>query len=148
MVCNYVIWLPPVQARSSGEGENHNARNHLRMLVLNLGVPPTEFDYVCHDAKGNPVEIEHHTPMSFLEKYGDKQLLTNYVMLMNDPSREYYKCYEIDYDRHRYDGKNWTYVNLPVEDIKEMAIASLKDSTMMYFSCDVGKFLNSERGSA
>ena len=117
-----------------------------RMLVLNLGVPPTEFDYVCHDAKGNPVETEHHTPMSFLEKYGDKQLLTNYVMLMNDPSREYYKCYEIDYDRHRYDGKNWTYVNLPVEDIKEMAIASLKDSTMMYFSCDVGKFLNSERG--
>ena len=116
-----------------------------RMLVLNLGVPPTEFDYVRHDAKGNPVETEHHTPMSFLEKYGDKQLLTNYVMLMNDPSREYYKCYEIDYDRHRYDGKNWTYVNLPVEEIKEMAIASLKDSTMMYFSCDVGKFLNSER---
>ncbi len=117
-----------------------------RMLVLNLGVPPTEFDFVRKDAQGNPVETEHHTPMSFLEKYGDKNLLTNYVMLMNDPSREYYKCYEIDYDRHRYDGKNWTYINLPVADIKEMAIASLKDSTMMYFSCDVGKFLNSKRG--
>ena len=38
------------------------------------------------------------------------------------------------------------YVNLPADEIKEMAIASLKDSTMMYFSCDVGKFLNSERG--
>ena len=36
-------------------------------------------------------------------------------MLMNDPSREYYKLYEIDFDRHRYDGKNWTYVNLPIE---------------------------------
>lgn len=117
-----------------------------RMLALNLGVPPTEFDFVRKDAKGNPVETEHHTPMSFLDKYGDKQLLTNYVMLMNDPSREYYKCYEIDYDRHRYDGKNWTYVNLPIEDIKDMAIASLKDSTMMYFSCDVGKFLDSDRG--
>ena len=117
-----------------------------RMLVLNLGVPPTEFDDVRKDAQGNPAETEHHTPMSFLKKYGDENLLTNYVMVMNDPSREYYKCYEIDYDRHRYDGKNWTYVNLPVEDIKEMAIASLKDSTMMYFSCDVGKFLNSERG--
>ena len=117
-----------------------------RMLGLNLGVPPTEFDYVRKDAQGNPVETEHHTPMSFLKKYGDENLLTNYVMVMNDPSREYYKCYEIDYDRHRYDGKNWTYVNLPVEDIKEMAITSLKDSTMMYFSCDVGKFLNSERG--
>ena len=64
---------------------------------------------------------------------------------MNDPSREFYKCYEIDFDRHRYDGRNWTYINLPVEEIKQMAITSIKDSTMMYFSCDVGKFLNSER---
>ena len=117
-----------------------------RMLALNLGVPPTEFDYVRKDAKGNPVETEHHTPMTFLQKYGDPALLTDYVMLMNDPSRPYYKTYEIDYDRHRYDGKNWTYVNLPIEDIKQMAIASLKDSTMMYFSCDVGKFLDSKRG--
>ena len=116
-----------------------------RILVLNLGVPPTEFDYVRKDVKGNPVETEHHTPMSFLEKYGDKNLLTNYVMVMNDPSREYYKCYEIDFDRHRYDGKNWTYVNLPVEEIKEMAIASLKDSTCMYFSSDVTQ-LDSKRG--
>lgn len=116
-----------------------------RILVLNLGVPPTEFDYVRKDVKGNPVETEHHTPMSFLEKYGDKNLLTNYVMVMNDPSREYYKCYEIDFDRHRYDGKNWTYVNLPIEEIKEMAIASLKDSTRMYFSSDVTQ-LDSKRG--
>lgn len=67
-------------------------------------------------------------------------------MLMNDPSREYYKLYEIDFDRHTYDGENWTYVNLPVEEIKEMAIKSIKDSTMMYFSCDVGKFFDRERG--
>lgn len=116
-----------------------------RMLVLNLGVPPTSFDYVRKDAKGNRVEVEHHTPMSFLEKYGDINLLTNYVMVMNDPTREYYKCYEIDYDRHCYDGKNWTYVNLPVEDIKEMAISSLKDNTRMYFSSDVTQ-LDSKRG--
>lgn len=66
-------------------------------------------------------------------------------MVMNDPSREYYKCYEISYDRHRYDGKNWKYVNLPVEDIKQMAIASLKDNTRMYFSSDVTQ-LDSKRG--
>lgn len=117
-----------------------------RMLVLNLGVPPTEFTWTQYDAKGEPVSTEKYTPLSFLKKYGDENLISNYVMLMNDPSRDYYKCYEIDYDRHRYDGKNWTYVNLPIEDIKEMAIASLKDNTMMYLSCDVGKFLNSERG--
>lgn len=116
-----------------------------RMLALTVGVPPTEFDYVRHDASGKRVEVEHHTPMSFLEKYGDTNLLSNYVMLMNDPTREYYKCYEIAYDRHRYDGRNWTYVNLPLEDIKQMAITSLKDSTAMYFSSDITQ-LDSKRG--
>ena len=61
------------------------------------------------------------------------------------PSK-YNKVYEIDYDRHTYDGHNWVYLNLPIEDIKEAAIASIKDSTMMYFSCDVGKFLNAKTG--
>lgn len=117
-----------------------------RMLVLNLGEPPASFTWTRKDAKGNPVETKEYTPVSFFNEFIGKDLTNNYVMLMNDPSRKYYKLYEIDYDRHRYDGKNWTYVNLPIDDIKEMAIASIKDSTMMYFSCDVGKFLDRERG--
>ena len=50
-------------------------------------------------------------------------------MAMNDPRREYYKTYEVQYDRHTYDGHNWKYINLPMEDIAKMAIASLKDNT-------------------
>ena len=69
-------------------------------------------------------------------------------MLMNDPSRPFYKVYEIEYDRHAYDGKNWTYVNLPMDEIKQMAIASLKDNTMMYYSCDVGRELDRSQGIA
>lgn len=117
-----------------------------RMLVLNLGLPPAEFTWTRRDSKGNAVETKKYTPQSFFQEYIGDDLTNNYVMLMNDPSREYYRCYEIDFDRHRYDGKNWTYVNLPAGEIKDMAIQSIKDSTMMYFSCDVGKFLNSERG--
>ena len=101
-----------------------------RMLVLNLGEPPTKFTWTRKDAKGNPVETKEYTPQSFFQEYIGDDLKNNYVMLMNDPSRDYYKLYEIDYDRHAYDGKNWTYVNLPIEDIKQMAIASIKDSTM------------------
>ena len=95
---------------------------------------------------GKPVETKEYTPQSFYQEFVGEDLKNNYVMLMNDPSRDYYKLYEIDFDRHAYDGKNWTYVNLPIEDIKEMAIASIKDSTMMYFSCDVGKFFDRNRG--
>ena len=117
-----------------------------RMLVLNLGEPPTQFTWTRKDAKGNPVETKEYTPQSFYQTFVGENLQQDYVMLMNDPSRDYYKLYEIDYDRHVYDGANWTYVNLPVEDIKQMGIASIKDSTMLYFSCDVGKFFDRERG--
>ncbi len=117
-----------------------------RMLALTLGEPPTKFTWTRRDAKGNPVETKEYTPQSFYQEFVGDDLSNNYVMLMNDPSREFYKLYEIDYDRHVYDGKNWTYVNLPIEDIKQMAIASIKDSTMLYFSCDVGKYFDRERG--
>ncbi len=112
-----------------------------RMLALAYGVPVEKFTYTI---KG---ETKEYTPMSFYKEFLGNDLTNNYVMLMNDPSREYYKSYEIDFDRHAYDGRNWTYVNLPIEDIKEMAISSIKDSTMMYFSCDVAKFLDSKRGT-
>lgn len=101
------------------------------------------FTWTRRDAEGRPVDTREYTPRSFFETYVADDLTGNYVMLMNDPTRDYYECYEIDYDRHVYDGRNWTYVNLPVEEIKRMAVASIRDSTMMYFSCDVGKFLDS-----
>jgi bleomycin hydrolase len=37
-------------------------------------------------------------------------------------------------------------LNLPIDRIKEMAIASIKDNTAMYFSCDVAKFMNRPKG--
>jgi bleomycin hydrolase len=117
-----------------------------RILVLNLGEPPTHFTWTRRNAKDEEVDTREYTPLSFFETYVNDDLTGNYVMVMNDPVREYYKCYEIDYDRHVYDGHNWKYINLPIDDIKQMAIASIKDSTMMYFSCDVGKFLDSDRG--
>ena len=116
-----------------------------RMLALNFGVPPTEFTWTRKDAKGNPVETKTYTPKSFYEEFVDEDF-NNYYMIMNDPTREYYKVYEIEYDRHVYDGQNWRYLNLPMDEIAEMAIASIKDSTMMYFSCDVAKFLDRNKG--
>lgn len=117
-----------------------------RVLALNLGVPPTEFQWTRKDKKGNVIDTKTYTPQQFYKEFFGNDLKNNYVMLMNDPTREYYKMYEIDFDRHVYDGKNWTYLNVPMEDIKKMAMASIKDSTAMYFSCDVNKFLNKDLG--
>ena len=119
-----------------------------RILALCLGVPPTEFDWTRTNSKGEVINTKHYTPKSFYEEYIGTDLENNYIMVMNDPSREYYKVYEIEYDRHVYDGQNWVYLNLPVDEIKPMAIASIKDNTALYFSCDVGKFLLRKEGFA
>ncbi len=117
-----------------------------RMLALCLGEPVKEFEWIRCDRNNNIVSRKTYTPKGFYDEFIGENLEDNYIMIMNDPCREYGKVYEIDYDRHVYDGHNWVYVNLPVERIKEMAIASIKDNTAMYFSCDVGKFANSKKG--
>ena len=118
------------------------------MLVRAYGVPPTEFEWTMRDKDNNVISTKTYTPQSFYAEYfGQIDLEKDFVMVMNDPSREYYKVYEIEYDRHMYDGDNWLYLNLPIEEVKAMAIASIKDNTAMYFSCDVGKFLLSKKGT-
>jgi bleomycin hydrolase len=116
-----------------------------RMLAYTFGEPPTEFTWTQRNSKGEVVSTETYTPMSFYNKFVNQDF-TQYYMIMNDPTREYYKVYEIQYDRHVYDGQNWKYLNLPMNEISQMAIASIKDSTMMYFSCDVAKFLDRDKG--
>lgn len=118
-----------------------------KMLVLAFGEPVNEFLWAPKDAKGKYLsEPKKYTPKTFYEEMIGEDMQTDYVMLMNDPTREYWKTYEIEYDRHTYDGHNWLYLNLPIEEVKRAAIESIKDSTMMYFSCDVSKELDSKRG--
>ena len=136
--------------KSTTEQQLHDRKTEMlqtiyRILVMTIGEPPTEFTWTQRDASGKAVSTETYTPQSFFKKFVDEDF-SKYYMIMNDPTREYYKVYEIEYDRHVYDGKNWVYLNLPMEDIAPLAIASIKDSTMMYFSCDVGKFLDRDKG--
>ena len=119
-----------------------------RMLALTMGEPPTEFTYAFKNKDGRTVtEAKKYNPVTFAAEILDgKPLKGSFIMVMNDPRREYYKTYEIEYDRHTYDGTNWKYLNLPMEDIAKMAIASLKDGIKLYSSYDVAKFLDRKRG--
>lgn len=118
------------------------------MLSLTLGEPPVEFTYAFRNKDGRKLTADKkYTPKSFAaEILGGKPVGGSFIMVMNDPRREYYKTYEVEYDRHTYDGTNWKYLNLPMEEISKLAIASLKDGRKMYSSYDVGKFLDRKRG--
>lgn len=117
-----------------------------RILALCLGEPPVEFTWRYKDKSGNIVE-KKSTPMDFYKEIVPSDYSPeNYVMIMNDPTREYYKVYEIQNYKNTIEGVNWIYLNLPNEDIKKAALASIKNNEAMYSSSDVGKQFNRESG--
>ena len=117
------------------------------MLCLTLGEPVKEFTYAFTDKDGKPKgEAKHYTPKSFYQETVGGPINGTFIMVMNDPRRPYHKTYEVEYDRHTYDGHNWKYLNLPMEEISALAIASLKDGRKMYSSYDVAKQLDRKRG--
>ena len=143
----YALELRGLKANKAAERKEAMLTEIYRILAECLGVPPTEFEWTRYDKEGKVVSTKKYTPKSFYQEYIGTDLEHNYIMVMNDPSREYNKVYEIEYDRHVYDGENWVYLNLPIEKVKELAIASIKDNTAMYFSCDVGKFIDRKKGT-
>ena len=107
-----------------------------RILALCLGEPPTEFTWTYKD-RGGKVRTLTTTPQEFYKSivpagYGFDSM----VMIMNDPTRPYYKLYEIDRYRNAVEGRNWIYLNLPNEEMKAGALATLKDGDAVYASCD------------
>ena len=118
-----------------------------RMLALTIGEPPTQFTYAHRNKDGKAVgEPKTYTPQEFFKEVVGDKLNGTFIMVMNDPRRPYYKTYEVELDRHTYDGHNWKYLNLPMDDIEQLAIASLKDGRKLYSSYDVGKMLDRKRG--
>ena len=111
-----------------------------RILSLCLGNPPSQFEWRYETTAGE-IKTLKTTPKEFYnmikpENYNPE----SYVMIMNDPTREYYKVYEIANYRNTYEGVNWIYLNLPNDVIKKAAISSIKDNEAMYASVDVAMY--------
>ena len=96
------------------------------LLTQTLGTPPQEFEWMGGS----------YTPLSFRDKFIRHDPENDYAVLMNDPTLPYYSMYEVDNSRNCYELDNWTFLNLPMMELEDLGIASLKDSTMFYFSCD------------
>lgn len=110
-----------------------------RMLALALGEPPAKFEWRYKDANGKVSETKTYTPQEFFNLIAPNYSNKSLIMVMNDPTRAYYKVYKIKNYRNVEEGINWKYLNLPNDVIKKAAIASIKNNEAMYASCDVGK---------
>ena len=117
-----------------------------KLLALTLGEPPVNFTWRYKDKDGKLQTIKSTPKEFYKENIPNGFSPDEYIMIMNDPTRPYYQVYDIANYRNTFEGKNWCYLNLPNDEIKSSALASIKNNEAMYASCDVGKQLNRESG--
>jgi|WetSurMetagenome_2_1015567.scaffolds.fasta_scaffold123765_2 bleomycin hydrolase len=116
-----------------------------RMLVINLGCPPEEFEYRYQIKDSTLSESKKYTPLSFYKDFVDIDL-REYVGIFNDPSKAYGKHYQMRMGRNMYDRPEVDYVNANIGILKEAAQKMIVDSQPVWFICEVGVDQNSNRG--
>ena len=116
-------------------------------LAISLGLPPREFDFSYRD-KDNQFHSESGlTPQSFYKKYVDLQL-DDYVSIINAPTTDkpYGKSYTVDMLGNVVGSRPVRYLNVPMDRLKELAIAQMKAGETVWFGSDVGQVSNRKAG--
>ena len=116
-----------------------------KMLVLNLGEPPTSFVWRYEDNEGNVSKPVNYTPEEFLEDVVGLNL-RDYVALMNHPGKEYNRLYQFDMARNIYEEIDPRFINLGIKEMKEFTIKSILDNEPVWFACDIIQHRESEKG--
>ena len=129
------------------EEKNKFLQQNYILLCKILGEPLTEFDYEYKDKNGEYKRIENLTPIEFKNRFLDLEL-ENFVTIANMPmyNKEYYKMYKKKYLGNVYQNSYVKYLNLPIDDLKELTIKQLKDNIPVYMGAHILKFRDKKSG--
>ena len=114
--------------------------NAYRLLTMCFGVPPKSFDFEYTD-KDDAYHIDRGlTPIEFAGKYTSLNLRSDYVGIINSPTEDkpFYQRITIDYLGNVAGAPPVTYLNLPMEEIKDLIVRQLQDGKPVWFGSDVG----------
>jgi len=116
-----------------------------KILVLNLGEPPSEFIWRYEDTKGNVSAPKRYTPEEFYKDVVGVDI-RDYVALFNYPGKVYNRLYQCDNVRNIFEYPDPVYINLDIEQLKELTKKSVLDDEPIWFACDIIKDKDSEHG--
>jgi len=125
--------------------KKHMLAGVYKMLVMNLGEPPSEFQWRFQDANDVVSESETYTPKGFYAEFVGVDL-RQYVDIFNDPSKPYGKHYQISLTRNLYDGEDAHFANVEMQTLKAIAAKAVLADEPTWFSCDVGKDQSRDHG--
>ena len=118
-----------------------------KALVSCYGLPPKTFDLKYTDDKGKYHVVRDYTPKSFFDEFiGDT--IDEFVSCINAPtkSKPFGKSYTVQYLGNVYGGKVVKHLNLPMERLKEVILAQLRDGFIVWFGSDVSSYGDRMRG--
>lgn len=117
------------------------------ILVKCLGEPPKVFDFEYTDKDDKYYVDRGLTPISFFQKYVGWKL-DDKISIIHAPTEDkpYEKVYSVKYLGTVKEAEIIKYLNLPIEEMKKAAIASIRDGEPVWFGCDVGKHLHRDLG--
>lgn len=116
-----------------------------RMTAIAVGEPPKTFDLEYRDDDKKLHLDKNLTPVEFFNKYWDVNF-DDYVCLTNAPDHEYGKLYSLPFEDNVNGGLPITFLNVPIEYLKEAAIKQLKDGESVWFGNDVLKEMDRKTG--
>jgi len=111
-----------------------------RILCMCFGEPPKTFDFEYVD-KDKQYHIDRGlTAKEFYDKYVKIALREEFVSVTNSPTADkpYYRMFTIDYLGNVAEGHPVEYLNIPMDELKNLIIAQLKDGEIVWFGSDVG----------
>lgn len=108
-----------------------------RILAVCFGEPVQKFDFQYEDKKGTYHADYDLTPLEFYKKYVGLDL-DDYIGVINVPGDEnpYGRTYTIE-DSDQIPERENLYLNVEMDDLKQMVIAQLKAGEPVWFGCDV-----------
>lgn len=117
------------------------------MLCISLGTPPEKFDWEVRSKDDEFIRVEDITPQEFYEKCVALDL-DDYVSIINAPTADkpFHQTYTVSYLGNVKGGNPVTYLNLPIEEFKALAIAQMKEGEAVWFGCDVGQWHEKKNG--
>ena len=112
-----------------------------RILAIALGEPPKKFDFTMTSREGRVYEDFGLTGKTFFARYIGIDL-DDYVSLINASTQDkpFGKLYTVKHLGNVWEGTPVTYLNLPMEKIREAAVAQLRDGHPVWFGSDCMQF--------